>query len=171
LRTPANILLSVSLALVAAAVPSAAHAADLNLAPDWKVVAVDMAVFGLLIYPVNRLLIAPMLRLVAERQRATTGSLDRAGQLQKEASELGHQLEARLAEARARANAQRVQILGAAEEEERALMNAASADAARTIQVARGAIEADLVEVRSALERDAGTLAREAASRLLGRAI
>jgi len=171
LRTAANILFSVSLAAAAALVPSVAHAAELNLAPDWKIVATDIAVFGLLIYPVNRMLIGPMLRLVAERQRATEGSLDEAGALQKESGELGRELEGRLAEARARASARRTEILTTAEEEERALLTAASADAARTIEAARTAIDADLVEARAALERDANGLAREAAARLLGRAL
>ena len=171
MRTAANIWVSVSLAAAAALLPSVAQAAELNLAPDWKIVATDIAVFGLLIYPVNRMLIGPMLRLVAERQRATEGSLDEAGELQKRSVELGRELETRLTEARARANARRTEILTAAEQEERALLGAASADAARTIEAARTAIDADLVEARGALERDASELAREAAARLLGRAL
>jgi len=171
LRTAANIVFCVSLALAGVAQPSIAHAAELNLSPDMRVVLTDMAVFALLIYPVNRLLIAPMLRLVEERQRATSGSLEDAGRLEKEAGELSAQLEARLGEARARATARRTSILAAAEEEERALLGAASADAVRTIETVRSAIAGDLAEARGALQRDAGALAREAATRILGRPI
>ena len=171
MRTAANIALSVSLALAAAALPSVANAAELNLSPNWSVVIADVIVFGLLIYPVNQLLIQPLLHVVEAREKGTAGSLEDAGRLEGEARTLGAELEARLAEARARANARRTAVLAASEQEERALMTAASADAARTVDEVRAAIASDLAEARGALERDASSLAREAAARLLGRPI
>jgi F0F1-type ATP synthase membrane subunit b/b' len=171
LRTAANIALSVSLALAAAALPSVANAAELNLSPNWSVVVADVIVFGLLIYPVNRLLIQPLLHVVEAREKGTAGSLEEAGRLEGDSRSLGAELEARLAEARVRANASRAATLAAAEQQERALMTAASGDAARTIETVRASIASDLAEARSALERDASSLAREAAARLLGRPI
>jgi len=169
LRTTANVTLLVSLAVGAAALPSVAHAAELNLAPDWKIVLADLVVFGLLIYPVNRLLIRPLLRLADAREHGTHGSFEAAGELTSESTKLGAELEAHLAQARARAAARRNEILTATEQEERALLAAASADASRTIDAVRTAIAGELADARDALQRDTAVLAREAAAQLLGR--
>jgi F-type H+-transporting ATPase subunit b len=172
LRAAAKTLLSVSLGVGAVVTPTVASAAgDLNLAPQWPIVLTDLAVFGLLIYPVNRLLISPMLRVVEQRHEKTVGALDEASELEREASQLSVDLEAGINEARGRAHARRASILAAGEEEERGLMTAASADAAQAIDAVRKSIASDLAEARGALESDAQSLAREAASRLLGRPI
>jgi F-type H+-transporting ATPase subunit b len=169
LRAAANIALLVSLAVAAAAIPSVASAADLNLLPHWPFVAINVLVFGLLILPVNRLLIRPLLRLVEEREQRTSGSLEEAGRLDADASELGAELEARLLEARARAQARRAAIMADAEAQERSLLSAASADAARSIETVRGSVTSELVAARASLQGEARALAGEAAARLLGR--
>ena len=174
-RLPAhgNKLLGVSLALALAAavtgLPAAASAADLNLLPHWPQVAINVVVFALLIYPVNRLLIQPLLHLVEEREHRTAGAVADAGRLDSEAGAQRARLEAQLAEGRVRAQARRTAILADAETQERALLEAASRDAAQTIETVRTAVNADLVAARTALQGDARTLAAEAATRLLGR--
>lgn len=169
LRAAANIALSVSLAVAAAAVPSVASAADLNLLPHWPLVAINVVVFALLVYPVNSLLIGPLLRLVDERARHTSGSLEEAGRLDGEARTLATELETRLVEARARAQSRRAAIMADAEAQERSLLEAASGDAMRSIESVRDSIQADLVAARASLRADTRALAAEAASRLLGR--
>jgi F-type H+-transporting ATPase subunit b len=173
LRAHANKLLGVSLFVATAAaitgVPSPASAADLNLLPRWSFVGLNLVAFGLLIYPVNRLMIAPLLRLIDEREKRTAGAVEEAGRLDAEVGLLGGQLEAQVSEARARAQSRRAAILAEAESQERTLLQAASADATKTIQTVRAAIDADLVAARAALQSDARTLAGEAAARLLGR--
>ncbi len=169
MRAAANIALSVSLAVAAAALPSVASAADLNLLPSWPSVAINVLVFTLLIYPVNRLLIAPLLRLLEAREQRTSGSLDEASRLDVEASALGAEVDARLTEARARAHARRAAIMADAETQERTLLEAASADAARAIETVRSSIAEELVGARAGLQGDARALAGEAAARLLGR--
>ncbi len=159
------------LAVAASALPEIASAADFNLEPYWPTVAVNVAVFLILIYPVNRLLVQPLLHVVEERESKTYGALDRATQLETQTRETAAQIEARLAEARGRAQSRRTAILADAEREERALLEAASNDAAQSIDTVRSAVAAELADARTALEVDARTLAREAASRLLGRAI
>ena len=169
MRAAANIALSVSLVVAAAALPSVASAADLNLLPRWPFVATNILVFALLILPVNHLLIRPLLRLIEEREQRTSGSLEEARRLDSEASALGVELDARLLEARARAQGRRAAIMADAEAQERALLQAASSDAAQSIESVRTSIAADLVTARASLHGDARALAGEAAARLLGR--
>jgi len=168
-----NKLLGVSLAggLTAAvtALPSVASAADLNLLPHWPQVAINIVVFGLLIYPVNRLLIQPLLRLVEERELRTAGAVADAGRLDSDVGAQRARLEAELAEGRTRAQARRAAILADGETQERALLQAASRDAASTIETMRAAVSADLTAARAALQDEARALANEAATRLLGR--
>jgi F-type H+-transporting ATPase subunit b len=166
-----GVSLAVALAAAVSGLPSAAAAADLNLKPNWGQVGLDLVVFGLLIYPVNRLLIQPMLGLVEERERRTAGAVADAGRLDSEVAAQRARLEAQLAEGRVRAQARRAAILADAETQERALLEAASRDAAQTIETMRSAVNADLVAARTALQSDARTLAAEAATRLLGRAL
>jgi F0F1-type ATP synthase membrane subunit b/b' len=120
---------------------------------------------------VNWLPVQPLLHVLEERAAKTTGALDRVGALENETRETGIQIEERLKEARGRAQARRAAILADAESQERALLLAASNDAASSIDTVRAAVAAELAGARAELEADARTLAREAASRLLGRAI
>jgi F-type H+-transporting ATPase subunit b len=163
---------SLAVALVAGVTgfPSeAAAAGELNLIPHWPQVAINLVVFVLLIYPVNRLLIQPLLRLVEEREHRTAGAVADAGRLDGEAAAQRARLEAQLAEGRARAQVRRAAILADAETQERSLLEAASRDAAKTIETVRTAVNADLVAARTSLQTEARGLAAEAATRLLGR--
>ena len=173
MRVDANKKLAVSLAAAFAtavtALPSVASAADLNLVPHWPQVAINIAAFALLIYPVNKLMVSPLIHLIEARQQRTEGSVEEAARLDAEAAALTARLEAQSLETRARAQARRAAIMSDAETQERALLTAASGDAAKTIASVRTAIDADLVAARAALQSDVRTLANEAASRLLGR--
>jgi F-type H+-transporting ATPase subunit b len=157
--------------LAGIASPATARAADLNLIPDAVVVATNVALFLLLIYPVNKLLVQPLLRVLDERAARTSGALAQSQKLGDEARSQRADLEARQNEARARAQAQRSAILGDGEVEERALLEAAREEASQSIETVRRAIESELVEARRGLQTDARALAREAATRILGRAL
>ncbi len=157
--------------LVGLALPAEAHAADLNLIPEVGIVATNVALFLLLIYPVNRLLVQPLLRVLDERAARTSGALAQSQKLVDDSRAARTELEAGLADARARAQVRRNAILGDGETEERALLDAARAEATRAIESVRRSVEAELGEARTALQNDARTLAREAATRILGRAV
>jgi F-type H+-transporting ATPase subunit b len=159
------------LILVGLASPAAAQAADLNLIPDAATVATNVALFLLLIYPVNRLLVQPLLKVLDERAARTSGALAQSQQLGDDARVARSDLETREKEARALAQTKRSAILGEGEVEERAVLEAAREEANQSIESVRRSIESELVEARQALQSDARALAREAATRLLGRAL
>lgn len=147
-----------------------AHAAgDLVLVPDLRIVALYIVVFAILIYPVNRLLLQPLVRTLVERQRRSEGALERAASLRDEAAAAGVEVERRSATARAEAQRRRLAILSEASEEERALIGAARGDADRAIEAVRASVAAELTDARQALRNDARALARDAAARVLGR--
>lgn len=171
MRAEPSIWLTPGIILTSLAVPASAQAADLNLIPDAAVVATNIALFLLLIYPVNRLLVGPLLRVLDERAERTSGALAQSERLIDESRATRADLEARLSEARSRAQARRNEILGTAEGEERAVLEAARAEAVANIDTVRQAVSAELTEARSGLQSEARALAREVATRLLGRAL
>jgi F-type H+-transporting ATPase subunit b len=157
---------------LAVAWPSNAGAAEsLNLFPDPVKVAIHVVVFLALVYPTSRFLLGPLVRTFEERERLTTGALSQMDELLGEAAQLRQTLEARLEEARERAQAQRLAVLQEAEEEERQELVAAREDAARTLEQARLSIQEEVETARQTLRTDAESLARELASKVMGRAL
>ncbi len=151
--------------------PVGAQAADLNLIPAAEVVATNVVLFLLLIYPVNRLLVQPLLAVLDERAARTSGALAQSQQLGADARSARSELEASQNEARARAQAKRSAILGEGEVEERSLLEAARDEAHQNIESVRRSVEGELAEARRALQIDSRALAQEAATRILGRAL
>ena len=156
----------------ALAVPRiAGAAATLNLEPELWITAMNVIIFAALIYPTNRLLLQPLLKVLRERVEAVEGTAGRASEIRAEAAIRRTELEERLALARAEAQSQRVLMLGETEAEERSLIDAARATAAEGIAEVRQTLVAELESARSALEAEARTLAEEAAAKILGRAL
>jgi F-type H+-transporting ATPase subunit b len=171
LRSEPSSWLTTSAALAALVIPISAKASELNLIPDAGVVATNVALFLLLIYPVNRLLVQPLLRVLDERDARTSGALEQSRKLGDEARVTGVDLESRLSESRARAQSQRSAILSDGEIQERAVLDAAREEASGIVEEVRQSVRSELVEARKALQTDARELAREAATRILGRAL
>ena len=157
--------------LIGLALPAGAQAADLNLIPQAEVVAANVALFLLLIYPVNRLLVQPLLRVLDERDARTSGALAQSQKLVDEARSARTELEAGLNDARARAQTRRAAILGDGETQERALLEAAREEASRAIEGVRRSVQSELADARASLQTESRALAREVATRILGRAL
>lgn len=157
--------------LAGLAIPASAQAAGLNLVPDALTVATNIALFLLLIYPVNRLLVRPLLRVLDERESRTSGALAQSQQLGEEARAARGALEAELAQGRASAQTRRNSILAAGEAREREVLDAAREEASAIVESVHQSVQSELAEVRSGLQADARALAREVATRVLGRAL
>lgn len=171
MRAKPSLWLTPSIILAGLGSPVAVEAAELNLIPDAAVVASNVALFLLLIYPVNRLLVQPLLRVLDERAARTSGALAQSQKLGDEARSQRVDLEARIAQARSQAQARRSAVLADGEVQERAVLEAARDEAAGMVETVRASVQSELSEARRALQSDARALAREAATRILGRAL
>ena len=157
---------------VALLLPLAAFAAEsLNLTPRPSLVLTNLAVVLLLIWPVNRLLIAPLVRILQEREARTRGSSDETGGLRAEAAAELERLEARRNQSRREAAARRVAIVARIKAEEQRLLEAARTEAAQSLAQVRASIAAEAEQARDALRDDVRALAQLAAERILGRAV
>lgn len=173
MRAPTLPLLPFVSSLVLLGAPARAFAASggIQLVPEIEILALNFAVLLLLIYPVNRMLIQPLIRLQAERERRSEGASARAYELQDQTSGLHETLAERLAAARSAAQTRRAEILSQAQEEERGVLEAARGDAAAQVESVRSTIAEESATARGALESDARELAREAAAEILGRTL
>ena len=74
--------------------PGIARAAEgLNLFPDPTFLIANLVLFALLVYPVNKLMIGPLVRILRERDERTAGSTDEADALLAQAASEREQLE------------------------------------------------------------------------------
>ena len=157
---------------VAVAVPArAAAGADLELVPDGELLLVHLAVLLALIYPIQRLLLNPLVRVLEERERRTEGATAEAVELEAQAVGMQGELEERLHRARANAQARRNSLMADAAREEGRLLEQARHEGSRMLEAVRDAVADELGTARRTLEADARALAREAAAKLLGRAL
>ncbi len=139
--------------------------------PDPLMLVVMIALFAALIVPVNALLFRPLLRALDLRVDRTTGTRERAEKLAASADEILAKYEQAVNDVRIEAEQARRAELASARSETAARTAEARAGAEREIERARHDVSAALAEARTKLRAEAEPLAREAASRVLGRVV
>lgn len=167
----ATALLSATGALVLQASPAGAAEGGLSIFPDPVQLGILIAIFALLVLPVNALVVRPVLRTLEERAQRIEGARERAAELAKQADESLARHRAALLDARMRAERERRAALDAARSEQSRLTSEVRAASEREIERARGEIRGALAEARTSLRRDAEVLAREVVARILGRPV
>ena len=163
--------LAAALPLLLVAPAPAFAAVGIKLVPEIETLALNFVVLLLLIYPVNRLLVQPLIAVLAERERRSAGASARTDELKQQTGQLEGTLSDRLAAARSAAQGRRVEILTRAQQEEREVLDAAREEARAQIEAVRSTIAEEPETARSTLESGARELAREAAAGILGRAL
>lgn len=131
--------------------------------------ALDVAVFLMLVYPTNRLLLQPLVRVLEERERRTAGARAEAARDLEAGAGLQQDLEAQLRAARERAQARHAEIAAATQSETRRVLVRAREEAQAEVESMRATIAGELESARGTLRAEANILAREIAAKLLGR--
>jgi F-type H+-transporting ATPase subunit b len=127
--------------------------------------------FCLLVIPVNRLIFKPLFRALDDRADRIAGARSRAERLEREADEILERYERSVREARAEAEAERRAHLERARAESLDDTGGVRSEADLEVARARRALAESLEAARATLRAEARVLAREAAARVLGRAI
>ena len=125
-------------------------------------------VFSALMKP---LILAPIQKLLEEREERTTGAQAEADHMRDEAAEMEAEFERQIAQARLAGSSAGEDVRREAEAKEREILEAARSDAARTVGDVRTRIECESEQARAALQGDTGTLAKLVAEKVLGRAV
>jgi F-type H+-transporting ATPase subunit b len=158
-------------AVLALCSPAAAAEGELSIFPDGVHLAILIVAFLGLVFPVNALLVRPLLRTLEERAQRIEGARDRAAELSRQADESLARHRSAIEAARGEAERERRAALEAARREQTRLTQQARAAAEQEIERARAGIRAILAEVRDQLRRDSELLARQAVARILGRPV
>jgi F0F1-type ATP synthase membrane subunit b/b' len=130
-----------------------------------------IVLFALLVYPANAILFKPILQVLDAREERTAGTRSRAEQVMSDADETLAKYESVVREVRVEAEQARKREAAAAREENATVVDTARAEAERQLERAGTELEEALVQSRQTLRAGAQSLADEAASRVLGRAL
>jgi len=130
-----------------------------------------LVLFVLLIVPVNRLVLQPLLSVLGERDARIAGARKRAAEVGAKADEALARYSAAVEEARKQAGNVRKETLDGARGDQVRILAEARQAAEAEVSKARSGVAAALEQARGSLRAESETLAREAAARVLGRAL
>jgi F-type H+-transporting ATPase subunit b len=132
---------------------------------------VQFVLFSALTLILKPLLFDPMLKLFEERERRTDGAKAAARKIDEKSASALTKYETEMAKARAAANAEREAIRAEGVRREQEILGAVRATTAKTVEDGKRAAAAEALRVRLALKGEAANLARDVASRVLGREV
>ncbi len=156
------------------ALPASASEEGLVLVPDLRpfgMLVQLLVLFVVLVYPVNAFVIRPLLRILAERDKQITGTRARAARLAEDARGIAERYQNSIRKVREEAEGGRRERIEQTRVEMLETTAAARTDAEGEIERARAELAGSLESAREILRTQAQDLAREAASRVLGRAL
>lgn len=130
-----------------------------------------MLLFVVLVYPVNQLVLKPLLRVLDERSAKIEGARKRASEISAQAEVVLAQYQRAVEGARKQAEELRKDELDRARGEQAQLLAEARQRAESEVAGARSGIAGALPGARAELRGGTEALAREAAARVLGRAL
>jgi len=151
--------------------PALASGGGIEIVPSPGRLLPLIVFFLLMIVPVNRLLLRPLLAVLDEREERIAGTRDRADALGREAETVLAGYQARIAEVRGESELERRGTLDEARGRHGERVRDERAAAEARIAQARREVGAALDEARRQLQADAEGLARQAAERMLGRSL
>jgi F-type H+-transporting ATPase subunit b len=143
----------------------------LVLVPELDTLLVLVAVFVLLVYPVNRLLFQPIFRVLDEREEKIDGTRRDAERLAREAEGVLERYEQSVREVRMDAERDRKATLEQARADGAARTGEARGEAESEVNRARTQVAAALEDARATLREQSAGLARDIAARALGRTL
>jgi F-type H+-transporting ATPase subunit b len=139
----------------------------LELPPDYTFL-VQFVTFGVLVFVLSKLLFAPFLEVLAEREARTIGDVEQAAATRAEVEALSARVDAELAKARAAAKAEVDAVRARTREEASQLFQSAQHEAATRLTELRNEVATATREARGALANDARALADAMVAAVIG---
>jgi len=167
--------------LLAVALAAPAHAAEggLQIFPDLFLGVSPlesryvqlMVLFIVLIFPVNKLVLQPLLAVLDERTARIEGTRKRAGEIGAQAEAVLARYSAAVEQARKQAEELRKGALAGARGDQAQILAEARGAAEREVSAARSGVAGAIEGARATLRGQSDALAREAAASVLGRTL
>lgn len=146
-------------------------ASNLVLIPELPLLIGLIVLFLIMVVPVNKLLLQPLLKVLDEREERIDGTRNKADSLEREASEILERYESEVRSVREDSEQQRRGVLDEARSQSSETTAAARTAAEQQIDEARSEVNAALEQARAGLQSQTQELAQQAASQVLGRAV
>ncbi|HWP93617.1 MAG TPA: ATP synthase F0 subunit B [Thermodesulfobacteriota bacterium] len=147
-----------------------ANAAEDILSVD-KTVVIQMVIFLASIFILNSLLFKPLLGLVDKREQLTTGTIEEAKKLEEKVGQIIEEYNSKLNEARARALEERNETRRQAQVLHEEMIKKAREEAQALLEEAKHKLELETSEIKGKIRSDVETIARDMASRILGKEV
>ncbi len=147
-----------------------ANAAEDILSVD-KTVVIQMVIFLASIFILNSLLFKPLLGLVDKREQLTTGTIEEAKKLEEKVGQIIEEYNSKLNEARARALEERNETRRQAQVLHEEMIKKAREEAQALLEEAKHKLELETREIKGKIRSDVETIARDMASRILGKEV
>lgn len=151
-------------------VPDAEAPQPIRVDVDWTFL-VALVLFVVLLVVLKPLLFDPMLALFEERERRIEGAKLQARKIDEKSTTALATYEAEISKARGAANAERDTIRAQGLAREQQILGGVRVETAKTIEQGKLAANREAERVRAALKAQSGGIARELASRVLGREV
>jgi len=135
---------------------------------DYSVVYQIVLFLGLSVI-LNKVLFRPYLNLLEERERKTTGAQHDSTDLEREGARLRAQYEEKIAQAQAAGYATKEVIVQEARQQREKLLTQARDEATSMLAAVRQEVETQLQKEQQLIAAEVKTVAREMASKILGR--
>ncbi|MBI5014746.1 MAG: ATP synthase F0 subunit B [Deltaproteobacteria bacterium] len=132
---------------------------------------IQIAIFLTLMILLNQILFKPMVRVLENRKAWTEGRRKAAAEAAGEAEAIWAEYQKRLQEARADADRVKSELIRQGDAERQRVVDAAAAQAEKTVAEVRAQVRAEVLEARKILEVEARALATTAAQAILGRSV
>jgi F-type H+-transporting ATPase subunit b len=130
-----------------------------------------LVLFVLLIYPVNQLVLKPLLAVLEQRASRIEGARKRAAEVGSQADAALARYESAVEQARKQADEHRKGALEGARGDQARIMAEARHAAEHEVTSARSSVASAVTAARAGLRSEAESLAREVAARVLGRSL
>jgi len=134
-------------------------------------VFIQIILFLVLWFLLNKLLFRPYLRLLEERERRTEGVKHETATLEDEGERLRAQYEERIAQAEQAGSMAKEGILREAREQRQEVLDQAREEAARTLEEVRQEVLAQIQKERELAASEGAAIAQEMANKILGRRV
>ena len=132
---------------------------------------IQIVLFFVFAVLLKRVVLDPTQKLLEERERRTTGAQATAAQTREEVEEMRRRFQKALDDARHAGNTAGEQLRRQSEVQEQEILASARQDASRTLEEMRARVALEAEQARRQLVEQADDLARQAAERVLGRAV
>jgi F-type H+-transporting ATPase subunit b len=131
----------------------------------------QIVIFVVLWLILSRLLFRPYLKLLEEREHKTAGALHESSDLEREGERLKLQYEEKIAQAQSAGNAAKEAIVQQARQLRERIVTEARDEASRELEAVRQEVQRQLQQERQLAAAESASLARELASKILGRSV